>query len=115
MHAHRTYFSKCSWTFFFYFCPNSHTGTDNNKRYEFSAVARSSIFSSKSERTGEDEGLSSTVYKDTLQHVYQLPSQKNITVDIVLASPSLEVGIDLPNLTESVMVNACHAVDAASA
>ena len=82
------------------------TGTDNNKRYEFSAVARSSIFSSKSERTGEDEGLSSTVYKDTLQNVYQLPSQKNITVDMVLASPSLEVGIDLPNLTESVMVNA---------
>ncbi len=81
-------------------------GTDNNRRYEFTSVARSSVFSSKSERTGDDEDLSSQVYKDTLEKVYQLPRQNNVTVDMVLASPTLEVGIDLPNLTESVMVNA---------
>ncbi len=81
-------------------------GTDNDARYEFSSVARSSVFSRKSERTGDDDGLSSQVYKDTLNQVYQIPRQNNVTVDIVLASPKLEVGVDLPYLTESVMVNA---------
>ncbi|MDP6148201.1 MAG: DEAD/DEAH box helicase, partial [Candidatus Thalassarchaeaceae archaeon] len=82
-------------------------GTNNNPRYEYSSVATTSIYSSKSERTGEEDGLSAMVFKDTLENVYQLPGRnRKVPIDMVLASPSLEVGIDLPYLTESVMVNA---------
>ena len=83
-------------------------GTENNRRFEYSAVARSSIYSSKSDKAESDaDGLSSLVFNDTIENVYQLyGKKKTVPVDIVLASPSLEVGVDLPHLTESIMVKA---------
>ena len=84
-------------------------GTENNKRYEYAAVGRSKIHSSKSEKSeGQDESLASEVFRDKVSNVYQLEHEngKRVSVDVVLASPSLEVGIDIPNLTESVMIKA---------
>ena len=82
-------------------------GTDHDKKYEFAAVGRSTIHSSKSEKSEESsESLAAEVFRDKVSNVYQLQydNNKKVSVNIVLASPSLEVGIDIPNLTESVMV-----------
>jgi len=82
-------------------------GTDHDKKFEFAAVGRSTIHSSKSEKSEENaDSLAAEVFRDKVSNVYQLANENNkrVSVNIVLASPSLEVGIDIPNLTESVMV-----------
>jgi hypothetical protein len=82
-------------------------GTESNRKFEFAAVGRSTIHSSKSEKSEESaESLAAEVFRDKVSNVYQLQNENNkkVSVNIVLASPSLEVGIDIPNLTESVMI-----------
>lgn len=80
-------------------------------RYEWRSVARSKIHSSKTKPAVElDDDLSELVFTATIQEVYDLSSEENIHTDIVLASPSLEVGVDLPNVTESIMFKAIRNV-----
>ena len=86
--------------------------------YEWRSVARSRIQSSKTNKdTQFEEDLSEIVFTSTLTEVYDLYSDKNkkntdkkIPIDIVLASPSLEVGVDLQNVTESIMYKAIRNV-----
>jgi len=97
--------------------------------YEYKNHARSKIHSSKTkgEVIDESDELSDIVYTGTSEEIYDVnhhpynthrePSEKEkelnkrpIEIDIVLASPSLEVGIDLENLTESIMYKAIRNV-----
>jgi hypothetical protein len=75
---------------------------------EFAATARSTVFSSKSisaEGEEDEKGITSKIFKATSQDVFDAGGRKKrVPVDIVLASPSLEVGVDLPMLTESILV-----------
>lgn|GEM_PF-2784321 len=85
-------------------------GSKTYPKIEFAAVGRSSVFSSKtpgidSEDSEEMNGITSKIFRDTTQAVFDVKgSGKRVPVDIILASPSLEVGVDLPMLTESVLV-----------
>lgn len=82
-----------------------------NPRYEWRHVARSKVHSSKTKSKIElDDDLSELVFKSTIEEVYDLQGDDPIPVDIVLASPSLEVGVDLPNVTESLMFKAIRSV-----
>ncbi|MBR49824.1 MAG: hypothetical protein CL734_06395 [Chloroflexi bacterium] len=77
---------------------------NNNPRYKFSSSAASSVFSAKSEKEPEEQSLASFIFTEKSTNVYDYGSEEQkVPVDIVLASPSLEVGVDLPKLTESVM------------
>ena len=75
--------------------------------YDFSSSARSTVESSKRESSNEGgEGLSSVIFKENKRNVFDLKgpgSDVRAPVDIVLSSPTLEVGVDIPMLTESVM------------
>ena len=83
----------------------------SNPRYEWRSVARSKIHSSKTRPKVElDDDLSELVFTSTLNVVYDLWSDDDVPTDIVLASPSLEVGVDLPNVTESIMFKAIRNV-----
>ena len=79
-------------------------------KIEFAAVARSSVFSSKtpevdSQDSEEMSGITTKIFRDTTDVVFDVKgSGKRVPVDLILASPSLEVGIDLPMLTESILV-----------
>ena len=81
--------------------------------HEWAAVARSKIHSAK---TGAEdlaeEGEGEVVFKAPVQSVYDVRGKegRDIPVDVVLASPSLEVGVDLKLLTESVMFHAIRNV-----
>ena len=79
-----------------------------DKNVTYSAVARSTVFSSKSissENDEEEKGISSKIFRATPKQVFDIGGEKHrVPIDIVLASPSLEVGVDLPMLTESVLV-----------
>ena len=79
-----------------------------DKNVTYGAVARSTVFSSKSlssENDEEEKGISSKIFRATPKQVFDIGGEKHrVPVDIVLASPSLEVGVDLPMLTESVLV-----------
>ncbi|MGD0330943.1 MAG: DEAD/DEAH box helicase [Nitrososphaeria archaeon] len=88
--------------------------------YEWRSIARSRIHSSKTSQIKPnqtksdselDDDLSDLVFSATIEEVYDFPkSEQVIPIDVVLASPSLEVGIDLPNVTESVMFKAIRSV-----
>lgn len=83
----------------------------DNPRWEWRSVARSKIHSSKTRSEFElDDDLSDLVFTATIHEAYDLWSDKNISIDVVLASPSLEVGVDLPNVTESIMFKAIRNV-----
>lgn len=77
-------------------------------RYDFASRATSSIQSSKSEDFSEyASDLSLAVFRGPNRELHSVPGAKGDDfVDVVMASPSLEVGVDLPNLTESVMTKA---------
>ncbi len=81
--------------------------------YEWRDVARSAIHSSKRE-SGVDEleeDIAEIVFRESVRRVYEVgPTHVRVPVDIVLASPSLEVGVDLPMLTESIMTKAIRNV-----
>ena len=86
---------------------------ETDSRYEWRDVARSTIHSSKKETESEEleEDLADIVFKESVLRVYGIPSGvKRIPVDVVLASPSLEVGVDLPMVTESIMTKAIRNV-----
>jgi hypothetical protein len=91
--------------------PIPHT---NETSFEWANVARSKIHTAKT--AGQSEGswgdLEDVVFSAPVSEVYDVFTDKikDIPVDMVLASPSLEVGIDLSNLTESVMFHAIRNV-----
>ncbi|MCI4320215.1 MAG: DEAD/DEAH box helicase [Thermoplasmata archaeon] len=76
--------------------------------YEWREVVRSIVYSSKSEPSDDAAGddLAEIVYRAPANRVYGVRSDQPMSVDIVLASPSLEVGVDLPMLTEGIMTKA---------
>lgn len=87
--------------------------SEKKKRYEWRSVARSKIHSAKTSGRGEfGEDLADIVFRGSPAEVYDLDTwgEPDIQVDVVLASPSLEVGIDLKKVTESVMFHAIRNV-----
>ena len=82
--------------------------TTGRVKYDFAARATSWIQSSKSEDYSEGiEDLALTVFRAPNDILHSVQGAKGEDfVDVVMASPSLEVGVDLPNLTESVMTKA---------
>lgn len=80
--------------------------------YEWASVARSKIHSAKTTQLSEEQGGGEVVFRAPVEEVYDLRPRKarEIPVDVVLASPSLEVGVDLKNLSESVMYHAIRNV-----
>lgn len=82
-------------------------------RYEWKDVARSTIYSAKRgmDDVASGEDLASIVFWDNARRVFDVGSDsQKVPVDIVLASPSLEVGVDLKMLTESIMTRAIRNV-----
>jgi hypothetical protein len=77
-------------------------------KYDFASRATSNIQSSKSEDYSEyASDLSEAVFRAPNENLYAVNGARGEDfVDVVMASPSLEVGVDLPNLTESVMTRA---------
>jgi superfamily II DNA or RNA helicase len=83
----------------------------NYAKIEFAAVARSSVFSAKTSaeesEEGDEKGITSKIFRDTTKKVFDIVgAKKKVPIDIILASPSLEVGVDIPMLTESILVKA---------
>ncbi len=79
--------------------------------YEWKSVVRSAVHSSKKDVEPElEEDLAEIVFNEPARRVYDVGDDKRIPIDIVLASPSLEVGVDLPMVTESIMTNAIRNV-----
>ena len=77
------------------------------QRYDFAARATSRIKSSKSDSDDEAEDLSDAVFEAPYAELHSVRGAVgNDFVDLVMASPSLEVGVDLPNVTESIMQKA---------
>jgi hypothetical protein len=84
---------------------------DHSSHYEWRSLARSKVHSSKTSPKAElEDDLSELVFTATTMEAYDLPTGRDIPIDIVLASPSLEVGVDLPNVTESIMFKAIRNV-----
>ena len=77
-------------------------------KYDFASRATSNIQSSKIEDYSESASdLSEAVFRAPNEKLYGVNGARGEDfVEVVLASPSLEVGVDLPNLTESVMPRA---------
>ena len=74
------------------------------RRWDFSGRATSRIQSSKSESNDEADDLSDAVFEASYEELYSVRGAVgNDFVNLVMASPSLEVGVDLPNLTESIL------------
>lgn len=85
--------------------------TKPSMKFEWRSVARSKIYSAKTKPKVElDDDLSELVFKATIDEVYDLRQETDIPIDVVLASPSLEVGVDLPNVTDGVMFKAIRNV-----
>jgi len=83
---------------------------DGTERYEHASVATSKVKSSQTD-DGDGEDLVDLVFSDTNENLYSVDGATGDNlVDLVLASPSLEVGIDLENLTESIMRSAVRNV-----
>lgn len=80
--------------------------------WEWRSVARSHIYSSKTKPENDElgEDLGEIVYTGTKRDVYDIGGKAEIPIDIVLASPSLEVGVDLRKVTESIMFKAIRNV-----
>jgi superfamily II DNA or RNA helicase len=79
--------------------------------FEFRSVARSKIHSSKTKSNEQvDDDLTELVFSATMNEVYDLRSEQKVKIDVVFASPSLEVGVDLPKVTESIMFKAIRNV-----
>ena len=80
------------------------TSRQEQPKYDFADRATSWIQSSKSEDASEADDLAGAVFRAPVSQLNSLPrADGDDFVDVVMASPSLEVGIDLPNVTESVM------------
>lgn len=89
------------------------TISEKTKKYEWRSVARSKLHTAKTGGGAEfGEDLADIVFRGSQSEVYDLDtwSEPEIQVDVVLASPSLEVGIDLKRVTESIMFHAIRNV-----
>lgn len=87
-------------------------GTDP-PRYDWREVALSAVYTSKSapSEEGLTDDLAEIAFSAPVEDVYDLQgNEQKVPVDIVIASPSLEVGVDLPQLTESIMTKAIRNV-----
>ncbi len=85
----------------------------HTQKFEWKSIARSKIHTAKTTKETLADDLTEIVFKGTVREVYDVTdadSDSEIPVDVVLASPSLEVGIDLPNVTESIMFHAIRNV-----
>lgn len=78
--------------------------------HEWRHVARSKLHHSKTGGGGGEDHVSDDlediVFTAPAGEVYGGRARDQIPVDVVFASPSLEVGVDLPNVTEEVMFKA---------
>lgn len=81
-------------------------------RYEWRSVVRSKIHTSKSKTEyGLEDNLGEIVFTSSSRTIYDVGSKDDhLVIDLVLASPSLEVGVDLPRVTESIMFKAIRNV-----
>lgn len=83
--------------------------SNQQQYYTYSSAIKSTVFSGKSDKSNN---LDDIIFEESVKHIFdegpKPGSEKDITlhVDMVLASPSLEVGVDIPMLTESVMTKA---------
>ena len=80
--------------------------------FEYQSVARSRIHSSKTKGHSSSSDLDEAVFKGTLSEIYDIMKKdgKKLVCDVVFSSPSLEVGVDLKNVTESMMYKAIRNV-----
>ncbi len=86
-----------------------------NERYDWGRTIRSRIYSSKTSRSSQelDDDLSEEIFRAPPKEIYDVGSKKEskkVPVDLVISSPSLEVGIDLENITEGVLFRAIRNV-----
>ena len=84
------------------------SGHPDYARYDFSSSARSTVESAKRDRVEDLPGsnLSSRIFTESKNVVFDIRGREGserVPVDIVLSSPTLEVGVDIPMLTESMM------------
>ena len=76
------------------------------QKFSFSSSIQSTVFSGKSNKSNE---LEDPIFQESVKLIYDEGPKPGsvydipLHVDMVLASPSLEVGVDIPMLTESVM------------
>ncbi len=85
----------------------------SNNHFLWRNVGLSKIHSSKtkSNDTDTEENIEDIVFSGSTNELYDVyPSRNSIPCDIVLASPSLEVGIDIGDITESIMFKAIRNV-----
>lgn len=80
----------------------------NSGVFEYSSVARSRIHSSKTKGQSSASDLDEAVFKGSLFEIYDIAKKdgKRLVCDVVFSSPSLEVGVDLKHVTESIMYKA---------
>lgn len=78
-----------------------------NVKHEYANQATSRVQSSKSKESDEADDLTDAVFRGSIEELYGIRNADGEdAVDLVLASPSLEVGVDLPNLEESILTQA---------
>ena len=85
----------------------------SDSKYEWKSVVRSKIHSAKTAVSSDvlAEDLAEVIFRAPASEIYDIyEDSTEIPIDVVLASPSLEVGIDLPNVTESIMFHAIRNV-----
>ena len=74
------------------------------QRWDFAGCATSNIQSSKSESNEDADDLSDAIFEASYEELYSVKGAVGTDfVNLVMASPKLEVGVDLPNLTESIL------------
>jgi superfamily II DNA or RNA helicase len=74
------------------------------QRWDFAGCATSKIQSSKSDKNEDADDLSDAIFEASYEELYNVKGAVGTDfVNIVMASPTLEVGVDLPNLTESIL------------
>jgi hypothetical protein len=90
---------------------NFETEKISKSNYEWKSVARSKIYSSKTKSDFElNEDLGLMVFTDNSRELYDVGNEAGVQVDLVFSSPSLEVGVDISNITESIMFKAIRNV-----
>jgi hypothetical protein len=82
-------------------------------RFDWASTVLSKVHTARVEEHSGDVGgdLAEIVFEEAATRLFDVPgSAKRVPVNVVLASPSLEVGVDIPLLTESLMTKAIRNV-----
>jgi hypothetical protein len=85
----------------------------NPPRFDWASTVLSKVHTAKVEEHSGDVGgdLAEIVFEEAATRLFDVPGiSKRVPVNVVLASPSLEVGVDIPLLTESLMTKAIRNV-----